>query len=525
MSEGPYVLGVDFGTESVRVGIFDLEGTPAVFAAEAYALKHPHSGWAEQDPDEWWSCLVQATRRALEEGEIPPGEVAGLSVDATTCTVVAVDRRERVLRPAIMWMDVRAVDQAVRVQKTEDPALKYNGFAAASAEWMPSKALWLKDEEPDTYENAGRICECLDWITHRLTGEWTASINTASFRWYYDRNEGGFPESLYGALGLDDLLEKFPQRVLDMGEVAGELRKEAAEELGLPAGIPVAEGGGDAFVALVGLNVLEPRKMALITGSSHVVVGQAAEPKYGAGLFGAYTDGVVPGQYSVEGGQVSTGSVVKWFKDNFAKRAGAEAERRGVDAYEVLNEMAAEVPPGSEGLMVLDYWQGNRTPYTDPEARGMMWGLSLRHEEGHVFRAILEGICYGTEHILRTMRENGFEPKEGVVCGGPTKSDLWMQMHADVSNLPISFTRVPEAPTLGSAILGAVGAGLYPDIRTAAENMVHVESQIEPDQATHEAYEFYVDKYIETYPRMKELMHEVSHHVADGDRERPPNDG
>jgi ribulose kinase len=141
--------------------------------------------------------------------------------------------------------------------------------------------------------------------------------------------------------------------------------------------------------------------MALITGSSHVVVGQAAEPKYGAGLFGAYTDGVVPGQYSVEGGQASTGSVVKWFKDNFAKRAGAEAERRGVDAYEVLGEMAAEVPPGSEGLMVLDYWQGNRTPYTDPEARGMMWGLSLRHEEGHVFRAILEGICYGTEHILR----------------------------------------------------------------------------------------------------------------------------
>jgi ribulokinase len=525
MSEGPYVLGMDFGTESVRVGIFNLEGTPVVFAAEAYPLKHPHSGWAEQDPDEWWSCLVKATRRALEEGEISPEKIAGLSVDATTCTVVALDRRERVLRPAIMWMDVRAVDQAVRVQQTEDPALKYNGFAAVSAEWMPSKALWLKEEEPDTYANAERICECLDWITHRLTGEWTASINTASFRWYYDRNAGGFPESLYGALGLDDLLEKFPQRVLDMGDVAGELRKEAAEELGLSAGTPVAEGGGDAFVALVGLNVLEPRKMALITGSSHVVVGQAAEPKYGAGLFGAYTDGVVPGQYSVEGGQASTGSVVKWFKDNFAKRAAAEAERRGVDAYEVLGEMAAEVPPGSEGLMVLDYWQGNRTPYTDPEARGMMWGLSLRHEEGHVFRAILEGICYGTEHILRTMRENGFEPEEGVVCGGPTKSDLWMQMHADVSNLPVSFTRVPEAPTLGSAILGAVGAGLYPDIQTAAENMVHVESQIQPDQATHEAYKFYVDRYIETYPRMKDLMHEVSHHVAEQDRERSPNHG
>ena len=525
MSEGPYVLGIDYGTESVRVGVFDLEGTPVVFAGETYSLKHPYSGWAEQDPDEWWSCLVKATRRALDEGSVSPQEISGLSVDATTCTVVALDKKDKVLRPAIMWMDVRAVDQALRVQETEDPALKYNGYARVSAEWMPSKALWLKEKEPDTYQNAEHICECLDWVTHRLTGEWTASINTASFRWYYDRNEGGFPESLYGALGLDDLLEKFPQQVLDMGKVAGELRKEAAEELGLLAGIPVAEGGGDAFVALVGLNVLEPRKMALITGSSHVIVGQAAEPKYGAGLFGAYTDGIVPGQYSVEGGQASTGSVVKWFKDNFAKRAGAEAGRRGVDAYEVLGEMAAGIPPGSEGLMVLDYWQGNRTPHTDPEARGMMWGLSLRHEEGHVFRAILEGICYGTEHILRIMRENDFEPKEGVVCGGPTKSDLWMQMHSDVSNLPISFTRVSEAPALGSAILGAVGSGLYPDIQTAAEKMVHVESQIEPDPAMHEAYKFYVDKYIETYPRMKELMHEVSHHVASQDREQPQAHG
>jgi ribulokinase len=518
MTEDPYVLGVDFGTESVRVGIFDREGAPVSFAGEAYPLDHPRPGWAEQDPKEWWSCLAMATRRALEEGDVAPEEIAGLSVDATTCTVVAVDRQDRVLRPAIMWMDVRAVDQAQRVRETEDPALKYSGYTNVSAEWMPCKALWLKEREPETYDNSARICECLDWVTHRLTGEWTASINTASFRWYYDRNEDGFPGSLYEAVGLEDLLDKFPQKVLDMGNVVGELRREAAEELGLPAGIPVAEGGGDAFVALVGLNVLEPRKLALITGSSHAIVGQAAEPTYGAGLFGAFTDGILPGQYSVEGGQVSTGSVVKWFKDNFAKSASAEAERRGVDTYEVLDEMAAKVPPGSEGLMVLDYWQGNRTPYTDPEARGMMWGLSLRHEEGHVFRAILEGICYGTEHILQTMRENGLAPSEGVVSGGPTKSELWMQMHADVSDLPLSFTRVAHAPALGSAILGAVGAQIYPDVQTAAENMVHVERSIEPNPERHEEYSFYVDRYVETYPRMKDLMHEVSHHVANRDR-------
>ena len=185
-----------------------------------------------------------------------------------------------------------------------------------------------------------------------------------------------------------------------------------------------------------------------------------------------------------------------------------------MDTYDVLNELARDVPPGSEGLVVLDYWQGNRTPYTDPEARGMIWGLSLSHGTGHVFRAILEGICYGTEHIFRTMREHEFEPKEIVAAGGPTKSELWMQLHADVSGLPISFTRVGDAPALGSAILAAVGAGTHPDIQEAARNMVHVERSIEPDTERHAEYKFYVVKYIETYPRMQELMHDVVRHVA-----------
>src|SRR5918997_1032829 len=365
MAEGPYLIGIDGGTESVRVGIFDREGAPVVFSSEGYATEHPRPGWAEQNPDEWWSCLVAAVKGAMDE--------SGVSPECTSCTVVALDERDQVLRPAILWMDVRAADQASRIGETGDPALKYNGFGPVSAEWMPCKALWLKENEPDAYNNSARICEYTDWITHRLTGEWTASINNVSNRWYYDRNEGGWPESLYEAVGLNDLLEKFPQDVLDLGTVAGELSKKTAEEMDLRPGIPVAQGGVDAYMAMIGMNVLE------------------------------------------------------------------EARKRDVDAYDVLNELARDVPVGSEGLVVLDYFQGNRTPYTDSEARGMMWGLSLSHGPGHVFRAILEGICCGTEHIFRTMKENDFEAKEIVAAGGPTESDLWMQMHADVSGLPISL--------------------------------------------------------------------------------------
>jgi len=516
-TSGPYLIGIDGGTESVRVGIFDAEGRPCALASKEYSLKHPRPGWAEQDPGEWWTSLVAAVRRAMADGEVSRDEIVGISLDCTSCTVVALDESDLPLRPAIIWMDVRAADQARRITETGDPALKYNGYGRVSAEWMPCKALWIKENEPEIYTAAHHICEYTDWLTHRLTGEWTASINTASIRWYYDRNEGGFPEGFYETIGLGDLLGKFPEVVLDMGTVVGELRQEAAEELGLRAGIPVAEGGADAFVAMIGLNVLTPGKMALITGSSHLILGQSAQPIYGKGFFGAYTDAVLPGQYTIEGGQVSTGSVVKWFKDRFCRWEDEEARRRGVSVYDLLNERASDIPPGSEGLVVLDYWQGNRTPYTDPEARGMIWGLSLKHDIAHLFRAILEGICYGTEHILGVLRTYDLYTEEIVACGGPVKSSLWMQIHADVSNVPISFTEVADAPALGSAILAAVGAGIYPDVPEAASNMVRVRHRIEPDQARHEAYQFYLDKYIATYPRMQELMHEVVKHVAQGE--------
>jgi ribulose kinase len=258
--------------------------------------------------------------------------------------------------------------------------------------------------------------------------------------------------------------------------------------------------------------------MAMITGSSHAMIGQATQPIYGRGFWGAFTDALVPGQYTVEAGQVSTGSIVAWFKNGFAKVATAEAERRGVDPYDILNEMARDVPIGSEGLVVIDYFQGNRTPYTDPLARGVIWGLSLGHGEGHIFRAIIEGICYGTEHIFRTMRGHDFEPRLNIVSGGPTNSELWMQMHADVSGVPISFTRVSEGPVLGSAMLAAVGAGIYSDIPTAARNMVHTERTLEPNEEAHEMYKFYVDRYIDTYPLMKDLMHKTVRHVAGGSK-------
>jgi len=517
MENSPYFMGIDGGTESVRVGVFDQEGTPVGFASRTYALRHPRPGWAEQNPDEWWSSLVAAVREVMSKNNIAREAIAGVSLDSTTCTVVALDEQDRVLRPAIIWMDVRAADQARRIAETRDAALKYNGFGKVSAEWMPCKALWLKENEPDVYAAAQHICEYTDWMTHRLTGEWTASVNIASLSWNYDRNNGGFPVSLYRAVGLEDLLDKFPQKMLDMGTVVGGLTRQAAEELGLLPGTPVAEGGGDAMVGTIGMDVLAPGKIALITGSSHAIFGESAEALYGPGFFGSFTDAVVRGLYVVEGGQVSTGSIIKWFRDNFCGGLVEEAQKQGSGLYDLLNKRAERLPAGSDGLLVVDHWQGNRTPYTDPEARGMIWGLTLKHDTVHIYRAIMEGICYGTELIFRTLRKYGFQPQQIVACGGPLKSRLWMQIHADVSNLPITFTKVPDAAVLGSAILASVGAGLYPNIQEAARHMVHSSHRIEPDQKRHQEYQFYVEKYIATYYQMRDLMHELVRHVAGGE--------
>ncbi len=510
-----YILSLDGGTESARAALFSLDGTLVASHAEKYPLRHPHPGWAEQQPDEWWQSIVGAVRGTMEKAGVPKESIIGIGGDFTSCTVVLLDESFQPVRPAVIWMDVRSSDQARRIAESGYDALKYNGYGNVSAEWMPCKALWLKENEPETWAKTRYVGEYNDWFTHKLTGEWTGSIDNVSIRWYYDRNAGGFPADFYEGIGLGDILPKFPARILDLGQVVGTLLPTVADELGLPSGIPVGQGGADAMVAMVGLGVVRPGKMAFITGSSHLHLGISGHQFHGKGIFGAYTDAIVPGTYLVEGGQISTGSVVRWFTENFGGNYKQRAAEAGVEAFSLLTEDADKLPPGSEGLIVLDYWQGNRTPYVDPDARGMMWGFTLAHTPAHVYRAIIEGIAYGTEHILRTQREHGYEVSELIATGGPTKSPFWMQIHADVSNIPITLTEAGDsAALLGSAICGAVAAGAYASVEDAVDAMVKPTETIQPNAERHGAYQFFVDKYIRTYPQMAALMHSVTQHVA-----------
>ena len=500
-----YVLGIDAGTESIRSGIYDETGRCISFGVGANRNIHRHTGWGEQNIDEWDSAFISSIKDALAGADIDPSDIEGIGLDGTSCTVVSMDKDGKALRDAVMWMDIRAAAEAAEIAACGDPALKYVGFRNVSAEWFPCKALWLKRHERDIYDRTAVFFEQTDWMAWRLTGEYTLNINTVSIRWFYNNREGGFPESLYEKIGLGDIFSKLPERVVRIGEVIGGLSAEAAAETGLRAGIPVAGGGADAYIGVIGVNALSPGKMALITGSSQLHIGMTEKELHAPGIFGTFPDALVPGMEVVEAGQISTGSIIKWFTSNFINaEITDEAAKRNISIYDLLNEQAAKLPPGSEGLVVLEHWQGNRTPWVDAKSRGVIRGLTLKHGPAHIFRAIMEGVVYGTQIILQRMEEGGVFIDDITVCGGATQSDLWMQILADVTGKTMNIPEEQQAVSLGSAIAGTVGVGIYPDLKTAADAMVRIERMITPVQSNTAAYSEYVRQYEATYNNLKD---------------------
>lgn len=516
-----YVIGVDGGTESLRAGVFDLSGKPLFFSSAPYPTSYPHPSWAEQNPSDWLQvrtlskiipiivrsltslpttlqALGIAVQGSLQGSSISPSDIASICIDTTCCSVVALDSHGTALRPALLWMDMRSSPQAARVAATEDPAVRVNsgGVGPVSSEWMIPKSLWLKDNEPNVFDAATYICEYQDFINYHLTGRMCASVNNVSVRWHYD-TERGWPESLLRTLGLEALLSKWPSEILPIGAVIGGLTENAANLLGLPKGLPVAQGGADAFMGMIGLGVIKPGQMALLTGSSHLHLGCTDKMFQGDGIWGTYRDAVLPDVNIVEGGQTSTGSVVAWYRRLLGEST----------SYEELEADAAAIPLGCEGVVSLDHFQGNRTPHTDALSRGGITGLTLKHGRGHIFRSLIESVCFGTEAVLEGMRRNGYSPSSIVIAGGPTKSDLWLQCHADISGIPFVLTKESNAPALGCAVVAAVAAGCYPDVMSAVAAMVHVDRVVQPDEQRCQEYRKVYAAYKQLYPALKKCVH------------------
>jgi FGGY-family pentulose kinase len=506
-----YLLTVDFGTESARAAIFDAQGKAVATSDCTYATYYPHGGWAEQEPVEWRKAFIEVVRNVVSASRVSPSHIRTIAVDTTCSTLCFLDEKFDPICRSILWMDVRSSGQARKIASSKHEALKYNGSGQVPADWMPSKILWVKENRPEIYRNAVHICEFIDWVNYLLTRKYVASINNVTARWYYDNSNGGWPAEFYETVGIGDLLDKVPSKVLRVGEIVGGIDPTLADEMGLSARTIVVQGGSDAYIGTLGLGVVHEGDVALITGSSHLLLGLTRNDVHSPSISGSFPDAVIPGLRIMEGSQISTGSVLKWFSNSFINGdITREAKRKGVSLYEYLDSKMADITIGSEGIIVLDHWQGNRNPYSDPLSRGVIWGLSLNHSPFHVYHAIMEGIAYGTKIILDGFQTNGLMCERLMAGGGITRSKVWMQIHSDVLGLPIHINEVSNVALLGCAVLSARAIGLYPSIEAASRAMVRCETVIEPDLKKTAEYSYYVEKYAATYSRMADLMNDMA---------------
>lgn len=501
----PAVIGVDVGTGSARAGIFTLEGRRLAAAVRPIRLWRPEPEWAEQSSDDIWAAVCAAVREALAACAETP-QVVGIGFDAT-CSLVVVDAAGKPVsvdpggddaRNVIVWMDHRAIAQTERINAGDHEVLRYVG-GRLSPEMQTPKLLWLKTHLPQAWRRAAHFFDLPDFLTWRATGSLRRSLCSLVCKWTYLGHEGRWDDDYLRAVGLGDLVDEGHARIgTDVGAVgsaiAGGLSPQAAADLGLPAGIAVGTSMIDAHsggIGVIGAAVPEcgrvdfDRRLALIGGTSscHMAVSTGA-PRFIPGVWGPYWSAMVPGLWLAEGGQSATGALVDHVVQGHPRHAdlATAAERSGVTVYQLLNEHLAALA-AHEGvavaeltadLHVLPYFHGNRSPRADATLRGMVSGLRLSDsvdDLARLYLATVQAIAYGTRHIIEAMNRAGYAIDTVLACGGGTKNPVFLQAHADATGCAVVLPEEPEAVLLGSAVLGAVAAGAWPDIPAAMAAM------------------------------------------------------
>jgi len=506
-----FVVGVDVGTGSVRAGVFDLNGTMVSNASREIRIWKPKENFVEQSSEDIWRSTGEAIREAVRSARLDPAAVIGLSFDAT-CSLVALDGQNKPVTVSptgnseqniIVWMDHRAVGEAEEINATRHRVLRFVG-GRISPEMEPPKLLWLKRNLMATWKNAAKFLDLADFMTFRSTGVDVRSLCTTVCKWTYNGERGMWDKSFFAAVGLSDLLSggKIGEKVLPMGTPIGPLTTRAAAELGLTTRTMVAVGIIDAHAGGVGMAGMGfaktptaaqlERILVLIGGTSSCHMAVSKNPRFIKGIWGPYPNAMIPGLWLTEGGQSATGSLLDYMIRNSVRSSEImrEAERQRQTVYEYLNSIVARIQ-GSEALgpeiakdiNIVPYFLGNRSPNADPHARGIVSGVTLDESIQTVARmyyATIQAIAYGTRHIIEEMNKKGYRIQRIHACGGGTKNPVWLQEHADITGCEIVLPGEPEAVLLGTAMLAAVGAGVYPSIQEASFKMGRVGQTIKP---------------------------------------------
>lgn len=507
-----FVIGIDYGTESVRAILADVSNGDLV-ATSLYQYTHgviterlPETNieldpdWALQHPKDYINALKRTVPKLMNESQVDPEQIIGIGIAFTGSTIIPTtndgtpmalldEYKEDPHAWPKLWKHHGAQEQASKltqlaIDRFETFLDRYGG--KINAEWFFPKVWEIYEESSSIYNNAERIIEASDWIVWQLTGEETRNLCAAGYKALWSKSEGFPLETFFSAMDSDltnVIDDKMKREIIPLGEQAGELTEEAAKWMKLTPGIPVATGILDGHAAVPGASVAEPGKMAMILGTSFVHMILSSKEYRVPGMCGMVEDGVVPGLISYEAGQAGGGDHFAWFMKNAVPgEYERQARKKKIGLYKFLEQKAAQLQPAESGLVALDWWNGNRSILVDSDLTGMMLGYSLATKPEEVYRAMLEATIFGTRKIFETFIASGVPINEIIVTGGgPAKNNLLLNILANVTRMEIKVAACPYTSALGAAMYATVAAGEvkggYATIQDASKKMAHLDKK------------------------------------------------
>jgi len=497
-----YLMGIDIGTSACKIAVFAEDGTVIDSESGDYAVYYPNPGWAEQDPDEWWTAVCGAVRRIFARGRLKPQDISGIGIDGQSWSAIPVDSEGNVLAKTPIWFDMRA---AGICEELNSRIGKDRIFAVAGNPLSPSyttpKIIWYRQNRPEIFGKIDKILQSNAYICYRLTGQITQDLSQGYGLHCFNAAAGKWDAAMAEELGIP---MSFLPDIVPCDHVAGGVTKKASEETGIPEGVPVVAGGLDACCGTLGAGVVSEGETQEQGGQAGGMSICLDTPKADPKLILSFH--VVPGKWLLQGGTTGGGGVMRWLEQQLGEAERMKSAENGKSSLQQFNDLAEKVPAGSEGLIFLPYMAGERSPIWDPDAKGVYFGLDFSKTKGHLIRAAMEGVAFALRHNLDTAEKAGAKAGELRAMGGSANSVLWTQIKSDVTGRPIAVPSSDTATTLGAALLSGVGTGMYADYREAVNRTVKITRRHEPDPAMQEVYEKNYEIYLQLYENLKDLM-------------------
>ena len=503
-----YLLGIDIGTSGTKTILIDETGCVQARAVEEYPLYSPRPQWSEQDPRDWWNAACATVRKVLQQSGIDARHIMGIGLSGQMHGSVFLDSDNTVLRRALLWNDQRTQAECDWIMETvgrervidliSNPVL--TGFTAG-------KILWLRNHEPELYAKVRKVLLPKDYIRLMLTGEYATEVSDASGTALFNVRKRTWALELLDALGIP---ADWMPTCYESPEVSGTISVAAAALTGLVPGTPVVGGGGDQAAGAVGNGVVGTGIVSSTVGTSGVVFAFSDTPIVDPQLRLHTFCHAVPGKWHLMGVMLSAGGSLQWYRDAYCQPEKVVAGALGRDPYDLICAEAARAPVGSEGLLFLPYLSGERTPYADPNARGVLFGLTRRTDRTHVARAVLEGVAYGLADSFQIMEQMQLPIKQVRASGGGARSKIWRDIQTDITGYSHVTINVDEGPALGAALLAGVGTGVYPSVEAACQATITIKETNDACSVNHAAYKRFHRLYQNLYAHLKEDFAEAA---------------